>query len=473
MKNKVITTILSGGSGTRLWPVSRENFPKPFIKVTDGKSLIQKTYLRTLKLPGLEEILTVTNRELLFLTIDEYESVDESLLHKRFILEPIGRNTAPAIIAAALETKEKHGEDAVMLVLSADHLVQNEVAFNDAVNKAIKLANKGYLVTFGIKPDRPDTSFGYLEIKNGLVKQFIEKPNLDKAKAYIKQESFYWNAGIFCFLVKTFLNEIEVYAKKMLSDVEKTIQSSRREEDQAISKLFLDRVNFENVENNSIDYVLFEKSKKVAAVPCEIGWSDIGSWSALTDLYKADSLGNRVQGKGIFHNTQNSSIYSDKRLVSLVGVENLIVVETDDALLVVHKDHVQEIKNLYNHLKETNNDIYKWHNEVHRPWGSFTVLCEDNLFKVKLIYVKPHQELSLQVHEHRSEHWVVVKGTATIINNNEKIYLKENESTYIPKNHSHQLLNESDELLNVIEVQSGTYLGEDDIKRIIDKYKRD
>jgi mannose-1-phosphate guanylyltransferase len=232
-------------------------------------------------------------------------------------------------------------------------------------------------------------------------------------------------------------------------------------------------VNFENVENNSIDYVLFEKSKKVAAVPCDIGWSDIGSWSSLTDLYRPDSLGNRVQGKGIFHNTKNSSIYSDKRLVSLVGVENLIVVETDDALLVVHKDHAQEIKDLYSHLKETNNDIYKWHNEVHRPWGSFTVLCEDSLFKVKLIYVKPRQELSLQVHEHRSEHWVVVKGKATVINNNEKIYLNENESTYIPKNHTHQLLNESDEILNVIEVQSGTYLGEDDIKRIIDKYKRD
>ncbi len=473
MKNKLITTILSGGSGSRLWPVSRENFPKPFIKVTDGESLIQKTYLRTLKLPCLVEVLTVTNRELLFLTIDEYELSEKCPPHKRFILEPFGRNTAPAIIAAALETKEKYGEDAVMLVLSADHLVQNDAAFNDAVKKAINIANEGYLVTFGIKPNRPDTSFGYLEVENGLVKQFIEKPNLDKAKAYIQQESFFWNAGIFCFSVKTFLSEIEIHAKKMLSDVEKTIEASRREEDQAFSKLFLDRVNFENVENNSIDYVLFEKSKKVAAVPCDIGWSDIGSWSSLTDLYRPDSHGNRVQGKGIFHNTKNSSIYSDKRLVSLVGVENLIVVETDDALLVVHKDHIQEIKDLYNHFKETNNDIYKWHNEVHRPWGSFIVLCEDSLFKVKLIYVKPHQELSLQVHEHRSEHWVVVKGKATIINNNEKIYLSENESTYIPKNHIHQLLNESDELLNVIEVQSGSYLGEDDIKRIIDKYKRD
>lgn len=473
MKNKVIATILSGGSGSRLWPVSRENFPKPFIKVIDGESLIQKTYLRAVKIPFIEEILTITNRELLFLTLDEYESTNVDFPRNNFILEPFGRNTAPAIIAGAIEIKEKYGEDAVMIILSADHLIQNESAFNDAVINAIDLANQGYLVTFGIKPNRPDTSFGYLEIKNELVKQFIEKPSLEKAKEYIRHESFYWNAGIFCFSVKTFLSEIEIYAQKMLSDVIKTIQTSRREQELLSSRLFLDRLNFEKVENNSIDYVLFEKSKKVAAVPCDIGWTDVGSWSALTDLYSPDASGNRMQGKGIFHNTKNSSIYSEKRLISLIGVEDLIVVETNDALLVLNKDHAQEVKDLYNDLKEGNNDVYKFHNEVHRPWGSYSILCEDKLYKVKLINVKPHQELSLQVHEHRSEHWVVVKGRATIINNNEKIFLKENESTYIPKNHTHQLLNESDELLNVIEIQSGTYLGEDDIKRIIDKYKRD
>lgn len=473
MKNNVIATILSGGSGSRLWPVSRENFPKPFIKISDGESLIQKTYLRAVKIPSVVEVLTVTNRELLFLTIDEYESTNVDALHKNFILEPFGRNTAPAIIAAAIETKEKYGEDAIMLVLSADHLVQHESAFNDAVIDAVNLAEKGYLVTFGIKPNRPDTSFGYLEIEKGLVKQFIEKPDLKSAEEYIKKENFYWNAGIFCFSVKTFLSEIEIYAKKMLSDIIKTIHASRREDDETSSRLFLDRVSFDHVENNSIDYILFEKSKKVAAVPCDIGWTDVGSWSALTELYSPDSSGNRIQGKGVFRETKNSSIYSDNRLVSLIGVEDLIVVETDDALLVLNKDHAQKVKDLYNHFKEMNNVIYKWHNEVHRPWGSYKVLCEENLFKVKLIYVKPHQELSLQVHEHRSEHWVVVKGKATIINNSEKIYLDENQSTYIPKKHVHQLINESDEPLSVIEVQSGTYLGEDDIKRINDKYKRD
>lgn len=473
MKTKVIATILSGGSGSRLWPVSRENFPKPFIKVTDGESLIQKTYLRAVKIPFVVEILTVTNRELLFLTIDEYDSANIGAPHKNFILEPFGRNTAPAIISAAIETKEKYGEDALMLILSADHLLQNESAFHDAVINAINLANDGYLVTFGIKPNRPDTSFGYLEIEKGLVKQFIEKPSLDRAKEYIKQDNFYWNAGIFCFSVKTFLKEIEIYAEKMLFDVVKTIKASRREKDKASSRLFLDRTSFENVESNSIDYILFEKSRKVAAIPCDIGWSDVGSWSALTELYSPDSLGNRSQGRGVFHNTKNSSIYSDKRLISLIGVEDLIVVETDDAILVLNKNQAHEVRHLYNYFKENNNDIYKWHNEVHRPWGSYRVLCEDKLFKVKLIYVKPHQELSLQVHEHRSEHWVVVKGKATIINNSEKIYLEENESTYIPKNHTHQLLNEHDEPLNVVEVQSGSYLGEDDIKRIIDKYNRD
>lgn len=469
---KLIVTILSGGSGSRLWPISRENYPKPFIKLSDNQSLLQKALLRGINLPSVVEILTVTNRELLFLTIDDFEAVDHKPIQKSFILESVGRNTAPAIISAVLEVINKHGEDAYMLILPADHIVQDQITFEKAVKEAILLAEKDNLVAFGIKPDRADTGYGYIEVDGAAVKRFIEKPNLEKANDYFNKGNFYWNAGMFCFKAKTFLQEIKKYAEPMLNEVMNVIQHSRRENESQYPRLFLDSKSFEKIIPDSIDYALFEKSSKVAVVPCDIGWSDVGSWTALTDLMVQDSKGNRIQGNALLHLTNNSSVYGHNRMIGLIGVDNLIVAETDDAVLVIDKKHAQEVKFLYQKLKADKNDLYQWHKEVHRPWGSYTVLCEGERFKVKRIFVKPYHELSLQKHQHRAEHWVVVKGEAFIINNDQKIILKENESTYISKGNTHQLINQKDSILEIIEVQSGDYVGEDDIERIHDKYKR-
>jgi len=469
---KLIITILSGGSGSRLWPLSRENYPKPFIKLSDNQSLLQKALLRGADLPSVAEILTVTNRELLFLTIDDFEAVEHKPIPKSFILESVGKNTAPAIISAVLEVINKHGEDAYMLILPADHIVQNKAAFESAVKEAIVLATKEKLVTFGIKPYRADTSYGYIEVEGSDVKTFIEKPNLENAQDYLNRGNFYWNAGMFCFKAKTFLQEIKKYAEPMLNEIVYAIQNSRRENESEYPRLFLDTKSFEKIIPDSIDYALFEKSSKVAVVPCDIGWSDVGSWTALTDLIDQDDMGNRVQGKALLHHTKNSSVYGHNRMIGLIGVDNLIVAETDDAVLVMDKGYSQEVKFLYQKLKTDKNDLYKWHKEVHRPWGSYTVLCEGERFKVKRIFVKPYHELSLQKHQHRAEHWVVVKGEAAIINNDKKIVLNENESTYIPKGNTHQLINQKDSMLEIIEVQSGDYVGEDDIERIHDKYKR-
>jgi mannose-1-phosphate guanylyltransferase/mannose-6-phosphate isomerase len=469
---KLVVTILSGGAGSRLWPISRENYPKPFIKLPDNESLLQKALLRGAHIPSVVEILTVTNRDLLFLTINDFEAIKHKGIPKKFILEPVGRNTAPAIIAACLETISNHGEDAYMLILPADHIVQDQIAFEEAVKEALSLAGQNKLVTFGIKPGKPDTSYGYIEAEGSAVKRFIEKPNLENATTYFDQGNFYWNAGMFCFKAKTFLQEIKKYAEPMLNEVLNTIHHSRRENESEFPRLFLDSKSFEKIIPDSIDYALFEKSSNVAVVPCEIGWSDVGSWTALTDLMDHDDMGNRIQGNALLHLTKNSSVYGQNRMIGLIGVDNLIVAETDDAVLVVDKAHAQEVKFLYQKLKADKNDLYQWHKEVHRPWGSYTVLCEGERFKVKRIFVKAHHELSLQRHRHRAEHWVVVKGEAAVINNDQKIILKENESIYIPKGNAHQLINQKDSILEIIEVQSGDYVGEDDIERIHDKYKR-
>jgi mannose-1-phosphate guanylyltransferase/mannose-6-phosphate isomerase len=469
---KIVVTILSGGAGSRLWPVSRENYPKPFIKLQDQQSLLQKAFIRGTNLPDVIEVLTVTNRELLFLTLDDYASFDKKDIRNEFILEPFGRNTAPAIIAAALEVEARHGKDTLMLVLPADHIVLDNKAFKEAVKEAVDLALNQKLVTFGIKPSRPDTSYGYIERKGSVVKRFIEKPNLQKAQEFFNAGDFFWNAGMFCFSVNTFLDEMVIYASDILTQLKLTIKNSRREIADQGGRLFLDSTLFDHVTNESIDYALFEKSTNVAVVPCDIGWSDVGSWKALTDLMDGDENGNRIQGEALLYDTKNSSVYGQDRMISLLGVENLIVVETVDALLVMNKDRSQDVKQIYAKLKEKKTDLYRWHKEVHRPWGSYRVLCESERFKVKRIYVKPLQELSLQKHQHRAEHWIVVRGRATIINNEETVILNENESTYISKGHVHKLMNRESGVLEIIEVQSGDYVDEDDIERISDKYLR-
>jgi mannose-1-phosphate guanylyltransferase/mannose-6-phosphate isomerase len=468
---KLIVTILSGGAGSRLWPLSRENYPKPFIRLKDGQSLLQKAFLRGINLPFIEEILTVTNRELIYLTIDHYEELKKPTKQK-FILEPEGKNTAAAVATAAIDIVNRYGNESLMLVLPADHIVKNDQAFVEAVDKATSLAKENYLVTFGIKPLCPDINYGYIEAEENRVLRFIEKPSKEKAKTYFKSKNFYWNSGMFCFKASALLNEMKIHCPEILAACQRTLNQSRLEETLGSPRLILNADLFKEVPSNSIDYALMEKSNHVAVVTCSIDWSDIGSWNAFSELNQPGLNNNRVQGEAILFETKNSSVIANKRLVVLIGMENVIVVDTPDAILVTHKFYTQHVKTIYSQLKNGERGLHKAHREVHRPWGSYTILEDELGFKVKKIIVKPQSKLSLQSHKKRAEHWVVVKGEAEIINNDKKIYLKENQSTYIEQGHKHQLINSSNSPLEIIEVQSGVYLGEDDIVRYEDKYGR-
>lgn len=468
----LIPTILCGGAGSRLWPVSRELHPKPFIRLADGQSLLQKAYLRGAQLPGVSHIMTVTNRDLFFKTEDEFREVNATKASTSFILEPLGRNTAPAIAAAALQVAQMHGSNAILLVLAADHLIADQAAFQQAVFKAVELAQQGKLVTFGIQPDAPETGYGYIESEGNRVLRFVEKPSIDKAKEYLASGRFLWNSGIFCFAAGTMLKQMEQHCPAILSATRTCIEKSRLATGPGFSQLELDAGAFANVPDDSIDYAVMEKSDQVAVVPCNIGWSDIGSWAVLGDLGVADAEGNRIQGEAMLHNTRNCTIQTDGRLVGAVGLNNLIIVDTPDALLVADKNHAQDVKHIFANLKAQGHQAHKLHRTVHRPWGTYTVLEEGLGFKIKRIEVKPGASLSLQMHRHRSEHWVVVSGTATVINGEQEITLQPNQSTYIPAGHKHRLSNPGNTLCVMIEVQCGAYVGEDDIVRFEDAYGR-
>ena len=468
----LIPTILCGGAGSRLWPVSRELHPKPFIRLADGQSLLQKAFLRGAQLPGVTEILTVTNRELFFKTEDEFSEVNAAGVATSFIMEPFGRNTAAAIAAAALQVSQTHGNDALMLVLAADHLIADQQAFQQAVLKAAELAATGKLVTFGIQPDAPETGYGYIEIDGNTVLRFVEKPSLEKAQNYLASGRFLWNSGMFCFSVGTLLQQMEQHCPQILAATRACVAQSRSAEGKSFTQLELNPDTFGNVPDESIDYAVMEKSNQVAVVPCNIGWSDIGSWAALGDLSAPDINGNRIQGDALLHGTRNCTIQSNDRLVGTVGVENLIIIDTPDALLVANKSCAQDVKHIYAELKAKGHEAHKLHRTVHRPWGTYTVLGEGSGFKVKRIEVRPGASLSLQMHHHRSEHWVVVSGQAKVINGEREILINTNESTYIPAGHLHRLTNPGDLMCVMIEVQSGGYLGEDDIVRFEDNYGR-
>lgn len=467
-----VTTILCGGAGSRLWPVSRELHPKPFIRLEDGQSLLQKAFLRGSSLPGVTEVLTVTNRELLFATQDEYREVNSAGLPMSFVLEPCGRNTAAAVAVTALCVAEKYGPDALVLVLAADHLITDQQAFADAVLKAGELASAGKLVTFGINPSHPETGYGYLEAKGNKVLRFVEKPSLEKAREYIETGRFLWNSGIFCFAAGTMLEQMKLHCPAILAATAACIQQSRTAAGQDFSQIELDAKSFACVPDLSIDYAVMEKSDQISVVPCSIGWSDIGSWTALGNLLNPDSTGNRIQGEVVVHNTHNCIIQGNDRLVGAVGVDDLIVVDTPDAVLVAHKSSAQDVKHIYAQLKASGHEAHRLHRTVHRPWGTYTVLEEGNGFKIKRIEVKPGASLSLQMHHHRSEHWIVVCGMAKVVNGDRELYVNTNESTYIPAGHKHRLENPGILSLVMIEVQSGPYLGEDDIVRFEDQYGR-
>ena len=469
---QLIPVILSGGAGTRLWPVSREQHPKPFIRLADGQSLLQKSFLRAKGLPDVVEVLTVTNRDLFFKTADEYRETGDIPMPLGFILESEGRNTAPAIAAAAITLHQTYGPKAVMLFLTADHLIADVAAFTQAVQTAVKLAETGKVTTFGIQPEAPETGYGYIESEGHTVKRFVEKPDLKTAQEYVASGKYLWNSGMFCMTTETAMAELKRYAPAVLDAVEKSLQVSRRVEGTGQYQIDLDAATFKKADSISIDYALMEKTKHAAIVACNIGWSDIGSWNALGDLIPQDANGNSLEGETYLHDVSNTFIQASGRLIAAVGVDNLIIIDTPDALLVAHKERSQDVKQIAGQLKKLGHEAYKLHRTVHRPWGTYTVLEEGSGFKMKRIVVKPGASLSLQMHHHRSEHWIVVDGMAKVVNGDQDLLIATNESTFIPAGHKHRLENPGKIDLVLIEVQSGNYLGEDDIVRFEDHYGR-
>ena len=468
----LVPTILCGGAGSRLWPVSRELHPKPFIRLADGRSLLQKAFLRGVKLPGASHVVTVSNREFFFKTRDEFREAVGNRASAAYLLEPFGRGTAAAVASAALHVQRSHGGEAVMLVLPADHLVTGEAAFAAAVAQATELARQGRLVTFGIRPTAPETGYGYLEAQGTDVLRFVEKPSLEVARGYLESGRFLWNSGMFCFTAGTILEEMRAHCGDLVAAVERCVAASRAWQDEGATRLELDAKTFADVPDNSIDYAVMEKSRRVSVVACDIGWSDIGSWTAVSGLVEADADGNRVEGAAVLHDASGCYVRSEDRLVGLVGVDDLLVIDTADALLVAHKGRAQDVKNIYAQLKASGHEAHRLHRTVHRPWGTYTVLEEGPGFKIKRIEVKPGGILSLQMHRQRSEHWVVLSGVAGVVNGERELTINVNESTFIPAGARHRLHNPGEEPLVIIEVQTGDYVGEDDIVRFDDKYGR-
>jgi len=474
----LIPCIIAGGAGTRLWPVSREAMPKPFMRLPDGESLLQKTFRRAIDLADVQRVLTVTNREVFFRTLDDYRPLNKGAATLDFILEPFGRNTAPAIAAAALHVARLHGEDAQLLVLPADHLIKDLDAFAKAVDSARELAEQGWLVTFGLVPTHPETGFGYIEKGQALnganfqVARFVEKPDAKTARQYLNDGRHLWNAGMFCLRADAVLRELREHAPDVLDAMTECLAHSHSREGSQELQLELDGQSLARAPDISIDYALMERSRKVAVVPCQLGWSDIGSWQAVRELSPADAQGNQCNGETVLYDVSNCYIDAPKRLVGGLGLKDLIIIDTPDALLIADSKRSQDVKLIAQELKRQGHDAYRLHRTVTRPWGTYTVLEEGKRFKIKRIVVRPQASLSLQLHHHRSEHWIVVSGMAQVTSGDNEFMLDTNESTFIKPGKRHRLANPGVIDLVMIEVQSGEYLGEDDIVRFTDIYGR-
>jgi len=481
----LVPVILSGGAGTRLWPISRESSPKPFIKLQDQQTLIEKTYRRALSTAGVAEVLTVTNRDYYFRSKDEYElagGTKTPSVQAGFLLEPVGRNTAPAIALAALYVQAHHGSDAVMLVLSADHLINDASALNADVLKAVELAQAGWLTTFGIRPTAPETGFGYLQAGEAIPSatpdagykalRFVEKPNLETAQSYLADGHYYWNAGMFCFTARTFLDALAQTSPALHQAALTCWEAAQSGWDDKRRVLELPQASFAAMQDISVDYAVMEKSDRVALVPASFDWNDIGSWNSIAELTPADAQGNRTQGETVVHDVHNSYLHSEGRVIAAIGLDDIMVVDTPDAVLVAHRSQVQNVKAVVSQLKARGHEVATQHRTSSRPWGTYTILEEGPRFKIKRIEVKPGASLSLQMHYHRAEHWIIVSGTARVVNGEQDLLLRTNESTYIPAGHKHRLENPGVITLVMIEVQSGDYLGEDDIVRFEDIYRR-
>ncbi|AFT95045.1 mannose-1-phosphate guanylyltransferase [Alteromonas macleodii str. 'Balearic Sea AD45'] len=461
--------VLAGGTGSRLWPKSRAALPKQFLSLTSNSTMLQDTVTR-LKGTNAEPPVFICNDAHRFLVAEQLRK--KNIEHDGILLEPVGRNTAPAIALAALHAT-KTGNDPVLLVLAADHLIKDQEAFHSAIVKAGALANEGKLVTFGIVPDKPHTGYGYIKAGKVLnvgfeVADFVEKPQPETAKQYVESGDFFWNSGMFMFKASRYIEELGKYNPEMLEVCRRAIETEAPD----LDFIRVDSEIFSTCPDDSIDYAVMEKTDSAAMVPLDAGWSDAGSWTSLWETADKDEDGNVCVGDTILEKTRNSYVNAEQRLVSVIGLEDVIVVETKDAVMVAHKDDAQSIKNVVNKLKAEKRPEFEFHREVFRPWGSYDSIDNGARFQVKRITVKPGEKLSVQMHHHRAEHWIVVSGSANVtIDDNTKL-VTENESVYIPIGAVHALENPGKIPLELIEVQSGAYLGEDDIVRFSDRYGR-
>jgi len=463
----ILPVILSGGSGTRLWPLSREAYPKQFLPLVGDVTMLQATWNRVAAIAGKAPIV-VANQEHRFMAAEQLRECN--VTPQALILEPIGRNTAPAIAIAALQALAT-GEDALLLVLPSDHVVRDDTAFHAAVKQAAVAADAGKLVTFGIVPTAPETGYGYIKAHVGEgvrgVDRFVEKPNLETAQQYVASGEYYWNSGMFLFKASRYLQELEALQPAILSACRTALDKASRDTD----FIRLDADAFAASPNDSIDYAVMEKTADAAVVPLDAGWNDVGSWSALWEVSDKDADGNACHGDVIALDCRNSYAYGT-RLIAMVGLQDVVVVETDDAVFVGHKDRVQDVKEIVGQIKRDGRSEAAAHRKVYRPWGAYDSIDNGARFQVKRITVKPGATLSLQMHHHRAEHWIVVSGTAEVTRGDDVILLTENQSTYIPLGVTHRLKNPGKLPLELIEVQSGSYLGEDDIVRFEDQYGR-
>ena len=482
----ITPVILSGGSGSRLWPLSRQQRPKQFLPVVGEDTLFQSTVSRLDSLSGIAAPIVVCNEDHRFMVAEDLRQLGKT--HQGILLEPVARNTAPAIALAALHLKgtlalseEERASsplnDDLMLVLPADHVIADTVAFGKAIERATQAANAGQLLTFGIVPTHAETGFGYIHRATEsldefagvfAVQRFVEKPDLETAEAYLAEGGYLWNSGMFMFRASAFIEELERLQPQMLKACREAMAATEKDMD----FIRVEAGAFAACPSISIDYAVMEKTDHAAVVPLDAGWNDVGSWSAVWDIGEKDAAGNVVRGEAILHESNTNLVYTEQRLVALLGVDNLVVVDTKDATLVAHKDEVQKVKDIVERLKRDGRSEAIEHREVNRPWGTYDCTDCGERFQVKRITVKPGARLSLQKHHHRAEHWIVVRGTAEVTCDEKVFLLSENQSTYIPLGSVHRLANPGKLPLELIEVQSGSYLGEDDIERFDDVYGR-
>ena len=470
----IIPVILAGGSGTRLWPLSRKHYPKQLLKLFGDRTMLQQTLLRLQGVPNLAPPIVVCNEEHRFMVAEQLHEIGQQ--KSSIILEPIARNTAPALALAAIHARTL-GDNPILLVLSADHMIRDVAVFQAALIDAIQAAELGHLATFGVHPTRPETGYGYIKTLHGSavkeatffpVAEFVEKPDLKTAEQYLAEGCYYWNSGMFVFQTDVFLRELQAQSP----DVIVAAEQAKVWAVQDLDFIRVDKDSFAQAPNISIDYALMEKSKNVVCVPLDAGWSDVGDWKSFWDLSDKDATGNSLIGDSIDIGSTNTLVFSQDKLVATLGVNNLMIINTPDAVLVADKSQAQQVKSIITQIEKQNRSEHLQHREIYRPWGCYDAIDAGDRYQVNRIRVKPGGSLSLQVHHHRAEHWIVVKGTALVQKGDETVLLSENESTYIPVGTKHRLSNPGKIPLEIVEVQSGPYLQDDDVIRYEDSYGR-